>query len=111
MTGGRPTSQPPSRRWQRAAVPSPPPELHALLVWGSGCKGCGEVDLEFHCLDGSAHAAVRATLRSGDQCMDTPGQSVVLILRVEAAALDSFVAQLGGLEPGRAKGAVLEGAS
>jgi hypothetical protein len=56
------------------------------------------VHLHFYCLDSVGHAAVEVKLRSDDR--ETPGkaESVELHIPIEAAAVDSFVAQVKAMD-------------
>jgi hypothetical protein len=56
----------------------------------------GGVSLRFYCIDGAAHAFVASRLESGEMIAGVL-QSVLLALPVEAAAMDSFVDDLGRL--------------
>jgi len=59
----------------------------------------GGIRLHFYCLDSVAHAAVDVRLR-GDAC-EALGEveSAALRIPVEAAAVDSFIKQVRGLDP------------
>ena len=52
------------------------------------------VHLHFHCLDSVGHAAVEVKLRSDDREAPRKAESVALHIPIEAAAVDSFVAQV-----------------
>ncbi len=59
----------------------------------------GGIRMHFFCRDSVGHAVVDVQL-SGDNCLK-PGEpeSVRLCMNVEAAGVDSFLAQLGSLDP------------
>jgi hypothetical protein len=62
-----------------------------------GCGG-GGIRLHFRCTDSVGHAEVDVKLR-GDTCKGLGElESVALRIPVEAAAIDSFVSQIGKME-------------
>jgi hypothetical protein len=68
----------------------------------------GGVRMRFHCIDGSGHAYVEATI---DAKYETGGtvQTVLLAMPVEATAIDKFVQELERLEAIRSGTAHLRG--
>lgn len=57
----------------------------------------GAVSMRFHCVDGAGHTYVESRIESKSQKAGIT-QSVLLILPIEPAALDSFVEDLRRLE-------------
>ena len=58
----------------------------------------GGIRLHFYCTDGAGHSSVEVRLR-GDGCASLgEPESVALRIPIEAAGLDSFVLQLGGMK-------------
>jgi hypothetical protein len=56
------------------------------------------VHLRFYCLDSVGHAAVEVKLRSDDREASRKAESVELHIPIEAAAVDSFVAQVNAMD-------------
>jgi hypothetical protein len=80
------------------------------LVFGSFDRkyAGGAVRMLFHCIDGSGHAFVEATI---DAKYETGGtvQTVLLAMPVEATAIDKFVVELERIEATRSGTAHLRG--
>ena len=70
----------------------------------------GFCDLEFFCLDGLLHTAVKVTIVASDAFRSTQRyESAELLIRIEPSAIDQFVASLHAFYPGQANKAVLVG--
>jgi hypothetical protein len=69
----------------------------------------GGMSMRFYCSDRSGHAYVEARIESGHESTRVV-QSVVLLLPLEAAAVDSFVDELRRLDAGIGERASLKGA-
>jgi hypothetical protein len=65
---------------------------------GSLNSNLAGVNLHFYCLDSVGHAAVNVKLRSDDREASRKAESVALQIPIEAAAIDSFVAQVKAME-------------
>lgn len=79
-----------------------------LGAFGPKCAG-GGISIRFYCADGSGHAYVESRIESG---ADTAGvtQSTILVVPIEAAAVDSFVAELHQMDKTKAGVACLRAA-
>lgn len=60
-------------------------------------RACGAASMRFYCADGAGHAYVESRM-AADEHVAGVDQSVVLVLQIEPAALDSFVEDLRRLE-------------
>jgi hypothetical protein len=76
------------------------------IQWGG--PGLGTATLDFVVIDGVGHCQVIAELHTGDQCADVPGQAATVLLSVEVAAVDRFVADLRRASERRQGTTVLE---
>jgi hypothetical protein len=70
----------------------------------------GGAGFRFFCLDSVGHASAEARLRSDPKVKGGVSDTVLLHIPVEAAALDSFVAQLERMEAVVGQAALLEAA-
>ena len=68
-----------------------------LILVGLNSNLAG-VHLRFYCLDSVGHAAVEVKLRSDDREASRKAESVELHIPIEAAAVDSFVAQVNAMD-------------
>jgi hypothetical protein len=71
----------------------------------------GGAGFRFYCLDSLGHASVEVKLRSEPGARGGVNDTVVLNIAVEAALLDSFVAQLAGAQAEVGQSASLEAAA
>jgi hypothetical protein len=75
-----------------------------------GSHGVGECALSFSCVDGSGHAVVWVSVEDEYPVQPTlTHQTAKLCLRIEASAVDDFVAALAALSSGSTTSAVLYG--
>jgi len=91
-----------------AGFPSRPGDRRRIN-WGQA--GLGMASLDFVTADAVGHCHVVVELRTGDQCGDTPGQAVTVLLPVEPAAIDRFAVDLRRSGPKRHLPAILDGAT
>jgi len=79
---------------QLEGFPKNPSDVREVMFGAFGPKYAGGgVSMRFYCVDGSGHASVDSTIEA-DYEQKVKTQSAVLSLRVEAAAVDSFVEEL-----------------
>jgi hypothetical protein len=91
-----------------AGFPSRPNDRRRI-DWGQ--TGLGMASLDFVTADALGHCHVIVELRTGDQCGDTPGQAVTVLLPVEPGAIDRFAVDLRRSGPERHVAAILDGAA
>ena len=93
---------------QLRGFPESPEDIREV-VFGNFDRKCaaGGVRMRFHCIDGAGHAYVEATIDSNYESGGTI-QTVVLAIPIEAAAVDTFVQELGRLETKRTGAAYLK---
>lgn len=70
----------------------------------------GGAGFRFYCLDSVGHAAAEVSLRSAPEIKSGVSEAVVLHIPVEAAAVDSFTAQLERMAAVGGQAALLEAA-